>query len=87
MQPHKDPLVILDEIVPNYRVERMIVDRGSSVNVLYMVTFLRMGLVKENLSFCTEAIYGFTNAATPVVSIIDLKTSIGFMKGRISRTC
>jgi len=85
--PHEDPLVIQADIGPTSRVERMIVDSGSSADILYMDTFIKMGLKKEDLSPCKEAIYGFTNVAAPVAGVIDLKVSIGSRKGRVSRTC
>lgn len=87
MQPHEDPLVIQAGISHYSRVERMIIDIGSSVYIVYLDTFIRMGLKKEDLFLCKEAIYGFTDIFVFVVGVIELKTSISFKKGRVSGTC
>lgn len=85
MQPHEDPLVIQADIDHDSCVERMIiVDTGSSVGILYMDTFIRMGLKKENLSPYKEAIYEFTNIAALVVGVIELKVFNVSKKGRVN---
>lgn len=62
-------------------VERVILDIGSSMNVLYHNTFIKMGYKREDLSPSKEIIYEFTNTATSIVGVIKLKTSIGMKKG------
>ncbi|KAI0497223.1 hypothetical protein KFK09_020446 [Dendrobium nobile] len=48
--PHQDPLVISAGIGdPCYNVKRILVNNGSSVDVLFYSTFLNMGLSREKL--------------------------------------
>lgn len=80
MKHQKDSRVIQDGIGSDCRAKRMIIiDSGSFVDALYMNTFIRMGLNKDP-SPCTESIH------YKKTSVIDLKTSISFKKGRVSRT-
>lgn len=79
--------MIKTNIGPNSIVEKVIIDRKSSVDVLYYDMFLSMGYTRKDLSLSKEAIYHFTNIAAPVVGISNLKTSVSSKHGRVNRTC
>ncbi|XP_062086433.1 uncharacterized protein LOC133792541 [Humulus lupulus] len=55
---HHDPLVI-DAQIANKMVSQILVDDGSSVNILYKPTFIAIGLTKADLASCLTQIYGF----------------------------
>ncbi|XP_028556944.1 uncharacterized protein LOC110115884 [Dendrobium catenatum] len=66
--PHQDPLVINAGIGdPCYNVKRILVDNGSSVDVLFYSTFLNMGLTREMLQPAAGPLYGFDNRTFIVV--------------------
>lgn len=83
----RGPLVIKVEIGPSSIVERVAVDSGSFIDVLYYNTCIKMGYKKEDLSPSKEVIYGFTNTTTLIARVIDSKSSIRFRlkKGQISQ--
>lgn len=57
--PHDDPLII-DPIVGNFVVERMLVDIGSSANVLYASTYDKLGLPRMLIQPIHTSLVGFT---------------------------
>lgn len=57
--PHHDPLVIESQI-PNMIVARVLVDNGSSVNILFKAAFEKIRLITADLSPCTSTLYGFS---------------------------
>uniref|UniRef100_A0A803NI08 Uncharacterized protein n=1 Tax=Cannabis sativa TaxID=3483 RepID=A0A803NI08_CANSA len=56
--PHNDPLVIEAQIT-NKRVSRVLVDNGSSVNMLFKFAFQEIGLTKVDLSPYPIQLQGF----------------------------
>ena len=60
--PHTDPLVVEMQI-SNMIVKRVLVDTGSSVNILYESSLERMGLSSKDLEPCKQTIYGFSGKA------------------------
>ena len=57
--PHSDSLVIEMQIA-NMIVKRVLVDTGSSVNILYKSSLERMGLSSKDLEPCNQTIFGFS---------------------------
>ncbi|XP_062075296.1 uncharacterized protein LOC133779339 [Humulus lupulus] len=57
--PHHDPLVI-DCQVSNKMMPQILVDNGSSVNILFKSAYKRIGLTTSNLSPCTSTLYGIS---------------------------
>ncbi|KAI0526953.1 hypothetical protein KFK09_002548 [Dendrobium nobile] len=62
---------------PCYNVKRILVDNGSSVDVLFYSTFLNMGLPSEKLQPATGPLYGFDNRPVRVEGIISLPVILG----------
>ncbi|XP_077232463.1 uncharacterized protein LOC143869792 [Tasmannia lanceolata] len=69
--PHDDALVIR-LIIANFDVGKILVDIGSSVNVLHLETFEEMKLGKGRLGPAEYSIYGFSGASVRVSGRIDL---------------
>uniref|UniRef100_A0A803P4H9 Uncharacterized protein n=1 Tax=Cannabis sativa TaxID=3483 RepID=A0A803P4H9_CANSA len=59
---HKDPLVIEAQIA-NKRVFRVLVDNGSSANILFKFSFQAIGLTETILSPCPIQLQGFNGEA------------------------
>ncbi|XP_060964043.1 uncharacterized protein LOC133033350 [Cannabis sativa] len=57
--PHSDEMVIVANI-GGYNVHRILVENGSSVNLLNFQAFKQMGLHENDLRPVTSSIYGFT---------------------------
>ena len=57
--PHVDALVISAKIANN-NVHKMLIDNGSSIDIIYLDAYKRMGLTKSDLSPTTSPLYGFT---------------------------
>ncbi|XP_077226470.1 uncharacterized protein LOC143888951 [Tasmannia lanceolata] len=74
--PHDDALVIR-LIISNYDVGKILVDTGSSVNVLYLGTFEEMKLGEGRLGPAEYLIYGFSGASVQVNGKIDLPVTFG----------
>ncbi|XP_019181978.1 PREDICTED: uncharacterized protein LOC109177132 [Ipomoea nil] len=74
--PHRDALVIAMD-VNGVVVRRILVDTGSSVNVLYFETFTKMGLTREQLNLVKTPLAGFTGDSVEAEGSITLPVEIG----------
>ncbi|XP_024026719.1 uncharacterized protein LOC112093118 [Morus notabilis] len=57
--PHNDALVV-EAMIGNHTVCRILVDNGSSVDLLYSDCLEKMGIRKEQLEKTSRPLYGFT---------------------------
>ncbi|XP_024026074.1 uncharacterized protein LOC112092959 [Morus notabilis] len=57
--PHNDALVV-EAMIGNHTVCRILVDNGSSVDLLYFDCLEKMGIRKEQLEKTSRPLYGFT---------------------------
>ena len=69
--PHCDALVI-KAIIANNNVHRMLINNGSSVDILYFQAFERMGLKVSDLKPSPNPVYGFTGDSVVPLGIISL---------------
>ncbi|XP_019183802.1 PREDICTED: uncharacterized protein LOC109178721 [Ipomoea nil] len=74
--PHRDALVIAMDI-NGVVVRRILVDTGSSVNVLNLETFTKMGLTREQLRPVNTPLAGFTGDSVEAEGSITLPVEIG----------
>ena len=74
--PHCDTLVI-NAMIANNNVHRMLVDNGSSVDILYYQAFERMGLKVSNLKFSPNPIYSFIGDSVILLGVISLPMTLG----------
>ena len=61
--PHNNPLVIT-AMIGNLNVHRMLVDDKSSVYILYLEAFKKIGLDQRDLKPSTSPLFGFMNDYT-----------------------
>ena len=78
-----DPMVITVE-VENFAVKKVLIDQGSSVDILYWKTFNKMQIPLADLTPHNEPIYGFSGERVPTKGYIDLHTTFG--EGRQTKT-
>ncbi|RDY06077.1 hypothetical protein CR513_09989, partial [Mucuna pruriens] len=60
---------------PPQRDEPMI--RGSSANIIYWLTFQKLGLPTFNLEECSSTLYGFVDEQVEIKGTIELETTFG----------
>ncbi|XP_010670084.2 uncharacterized protein LOC104887185 [Beta vulgaris subsp. vulgaris] len=76
INPHDDPLVVSLQI-SNAMVHRVLVDGGSSVNILYKETFEKMGFDKACLKPASYPVIGFTGASVVPEGTVKLAVKLG----------
>ncbi|RDY00614.1 hypothetical protein CR513_16179, partial [Mucuna pruriens] len=68
-----DEPMVISIVAAEYRIERVLIDQGSSTNILYWVTTQKMGI--RNLAECQGALYGFAGERVPIKGTIELETT------------
>ncbi|RDY03661.1 hypothetical protein CR513_12729, partial [Mucuna pruriens] len=63
-------------VVIEYKVEQVLVDQGSSTNVLFWTTFQNLGLLEMSLKECSSTLIGFAREVE-ICKTIDLQTTFG----------
>ncbi|XP_027927449.1 uncharacterized protein LOC114184336 [Vigna unguiculata] len=76
---HDDPMVISIEVA-KYGIGKVLVDQGSSVNILYWKTFRKMNLSEDLIVPYNEQIVGFSGERVDTRGYLDLRTKIGSRK-------
>ena len=71
--PHCDALVII-AMVANNNVHKILVDNGSSVDILYYQAFQKIGLKVSNLKPSPNPVYAFTRDSVTPIGVISLPT-------------
>ena len=74
--PTEDPLVITATIGPA-TVHKVLVDNGSSVNILFKKAFDQMKLEMKDLKPCEGWIRGFNGASTALMGYVELSVTLG----------
>ncbi|XP_042396711.1 uncharacterized protein LOC121986842 [Zingiber officinale] len=74
--PHDDALII-KAIIANSRVARVLVDTGSSVNILFRTAFEEMQIDAVELQPVATSLYGFTGNEVKPIGQIKLAISLG----------
>ena len=74
--PHADPVVILLTIA-NHDVKWILVDNGSSTDILYYDAFSRMSLFVVQLRPISAPLVGFTRTSVSIEDAIVLPVTIG----------
>ncbi|XP_031270049.1 uncharacterized protein LOC116128468 [Pistacia vera] len=74
--PHDDVLVITP-LIRHYNTQRMLVDNGSAVNILFASTFGRMNLDETDLKPASFPLYGFTGDHLLPKGTISLSVTLG----------
>ena len=74
--PHCDALVV-KAMIANNNVHRILVDNGSSVDILYFQAFERMELKVSDLKPSPNLVYGFTGDSVILLGVISLPMTLG----------
>ena len=82
--PHDDPLVI-KAVVANKTIHRVLVDNGSSADIIFASTFNKMGIGRENLEPASTHLRGFSGEKVLHLGSIQLVLTLGSSKISHSR--
>ena len=74
--PHDDPLVIR-AVVANKTVHRVLVDNGSSADIIFASTFDKMGIEREKLEPVSTHLRGFSREKVLPLGSIQLVLTLG----------
>uniref|UniRef100_A0A2N9ETX9 Retrotransposon gag domain-containing protein n=1 Tax=Fagus sylvatica TaxID=28930 RepID=A0A2N9ETX9_FAGSY len=84
-QPHDDALVITINIA-GLTTRRVMVDNGSSANILYLPTYQQMRLDKDKLRPMDAPLVGFTGDKVCPIGIVTLPITVGTHPKTVSKT-
>ena len=74
--PHDDPLVVR-AIVTNTMVHRVLVDNGSSADIIFASAFDKMGIGREKLELVNTHLHGFSGEKVLPLGSIQLVLTLG----------
>ncbi|RDY01912.1 hypothetical protein CR513_14696, partial [Mucuna pruriens] len=75
--PRQDEPMVILVVTAEYKVERVLIDQGSSANILYWSNYKRLGLQPANLEACSGKLYGFAGEQVTIKGVIELETTFG----------
>ena len=75
-QPHDDPLVV-KAIIANKTIHKVLVDNGSSANIIFASAFDKMGIGKDKLEPISTHLRGFSGERVLPLGSIQLVLTLG----------
>ena len=82
--PHDNDPVVISVVTAGRKVHRVLVDQGSSADVMFWTTFNKLRLSPDLLRPHTGCLYGFADNPVEVRGYLELRTT--FTDGTASRT-
>ena len=82
--PHDNDPVVISVVTAGRKVHRVLVDQGSSADVMFWSTFNKLRLSPDLLRPYTGCLYGFADNQVEVRGYLELRTT--FSDGAASRT-
>ncbi|RDX65006.1 hypothetical protein CR513_56368, partial [Mucuna pruriens] len=70
-----DEPMVISVVAEDFKIERVLIDQGSSANILYGSTYRRMGL--SGLKETPGCLYGFLGERVPIKGTVELDTIFG----------
>ncbi|RDX60996.1 hypothetical protein CR513_60819, partial [Mucuna pruriens] len=65
--------MIISVVAEKYKIERVLIDQGSSTNILYWSMYQKLGLSPSKLNECSRTLYGFKGERGPIKGVIELE--------------
>ncbi|XP_068503989.1 uncharacterized protein [Phaseolus vulgaris] len=82
--PHDNDPVVISVVTTGRKVHRVLIDQGSSADVMFWSTFNKLQLSPDLLRPYTRCLYGFAGNPVEVCGYLELRTT--FTDGAASRT-
>jgi len=82
--PHDNDPMVISAVTAGRKVHRVLVDQGSSVDVMFCMTFNKLQLSPDMLRPYGGCLYGFAGGQVEVRGYLELRTT--FTDGTTSRT-
>ncbi|XP_068498191.1 uncharacterized protein [Phaseolus vulgaris] len=82
--PHDNDPVVISVVTVGRKVHRVLIDQGSSADVMFWTTFNKLHLSPDLLRPYTICLYGFADNSVEVRGYLELRTT--FTNGTASRT-
>jgi hypothetical protein len=79
--PHTDALV-LSLVIANHKIHRILIDTGSSADILYRSAFEQMKIDRNGVIPARHSLVGFTGEQVLPVGSIELPVTAGTYRGR-----
>ncbi|RDX78659.1 hypothetical protein CR513_41033, partial [Mucuna pruriens] len=76
--------MVISVVATEYKVERVLINQGSSANILYRSTLERLQLPTDLIQSCPGSLYGFAGECVPILGTVELETCFG--EWPVSRT-
>ncbi|RDX66368.1 hypothetical protein CR513_54872, partial [Mucuna pruriens] len=70
-----DKPMVISVTARRYKIERVLIDQGSSANILYWVTARKLGI--KDLTKCEGVLYGFAGERVPIKGTVEIETTFG----------
>ncbi|RDY09020.1 Retrovirus-related Pol polyprotein, partial [Mucuna pruriens] len=71
--------MVISVVTKQYKVERVLIDQGSSANILYWTTAQKLGV--RSLTRCEGVLYGFVGERVPIRGTVEIETTFGDRNG------
>ncbi|XP_052728478.1 uncharacterized protein LOC128195277 [Vigna angularis] len=84
--PDEDDLMVITAVIARYSVGKVLVDQGSSVNILYWKTFQQMDISEDLITPYNEQIVGFSGERVDTRGYVDLRTCLGTERNKEVKT-
>ncbi|XP_057444038.1 uncharacterized protein LOC130736212 [Lotus japonicus] len=77
VQPHEDDLIVVMLMIAEYEIERVLLDQGSSADLIYGDAFEKLGLTESDLQPYDGSLVGFSGEKVFVRGYVELSTIFG----------
>ncbi|XP_017431862.1 uncharacterized protein LOC108339233 [Vigna angularis] len=84
--PNQDDPMVITAVIARYNKGKVLVDQGSSVNILYWKTFQQMDISEDLIAPYNEQIVGFTGERVDTRGYVDLRTCLGAERNKEMKT-
>ncbi|RDX96125.1 hypothetical protein CR513_21255, partial [Mucuna pruriens] len=74
-----DEPMVISVVARQYKIERVLIDQGSSANILYWTTAQKLGV--RDLTKCEGVLYGFAGERVPIKGTVEIETTFGDKNG------